>query len=97
MGQQLTIKKEIMEAAGWTAAEVVVVEGYWDTTQYDNYGEEPEWVPPLVDRVWTHPQKGSFGAYPVSSGDFFADCNPWGSNRALFEEAGLLDLEHCLG
>ena len=96
MGTQLYILASDMEAAGWKSRDVVVSQGYWDTTLADNYGEEPEWVPAVVVREWWHAEYGVLSAYAVSGGDFFADCNEWGGNRPMFEDVGLFELPHTL-
>lgn len=97
MGVQLSIDKKVMRSAGWTSKDVEIQAGYWDTTQADNYGEAPEWVPPMVVRVWEHPKQGTISAYAVHSGGFFIDCNSWGDNRHVCEAAGLFELPHYLG
>ena len=97
MGQQLSITKDVMISAGWMPEDVQTQEGYWDTSASDNYGKEPEWVPPQYVRVWKHPKHGKIAAYAVSSGDFFVDCNPWGSNRSMCGAMGLFELPHSLG
>ena len=73
MGTQLYILASDMEAAGWKSQDVVVYQGCWDTTNADNYGEEPEWVPAVVVREWRHAEYGVLCAYAISSGDFFGN------------------------
>ena len=41
-------------------------------------------------------RKGDYEFVSYCEDCFFADCNAWGNNRALFKEAGLLDLPHIL-
>lgn len=96
MGVQLNITAADMAAAGWSSEDVETQPGFWDTTAQDNDGGAPEWVPPIIDRKWSHPQHGVLWAYAVSSGDFFIDCNEWGSNRARCRAAGLFNLSHVL-
>ena len=84
MGTQLYILASDMEAAGWKSRDVVVSQGYWDTTL-------------VVVREWWHAEYGVLSAYAVSGGDFFADCNEWGGNRPMFEDVGLFEMPHTLG
>lgn len=96
MGIQLTVKAAVMSAANWDSVDVTIEPGYWDTYDLDNYGEEPKWVPPVIYRKWVHPEHGELWAYAVSNGDFYIDCNAWGSNRAHCINAGLFELQHIL-
>lgn len=85
MGVQLLIQTQDLETAGWSIS-------------YDEYeiyvGDTPEgdpiWEPhrDLIIRKGAH----EFRSYLDSA--FMADCNTWGPNRALFEQAGLLELPH---
>lgn len=95
MGTQIFVEKEAMESAGWSSEDVVVQNGWWDTTAYDNAGEDAEWVPPVIDRKWSHPEHGVIWGYATPDGGFYADSRFDGKNRREQENAGLLDLPHC--
>ncbi len=86
MGVQITIEAADMVAAGWT--EVTEVQDYYE---YDAEGNE--YPAPYNLSVFI---KGDVKLHSYTTGAFFADCNDWGSNKALFQSLGLFDIPHIL-
>ena len=88
MGVQIFIEADVMFAAGWRReqrSEPAIIDHETGETLYPAYSES----------IWTHPDhKQALWSYdPVH---FSADCNAWGSNRALFKDLGLFYLYHLL-
>ena len=87
MGVQITIERDVLEAAGWQCH----VEDDFYTEQDDEGNDISKNYPVLVI------EKGIYTFYSYCGDCFSADCNDWGCNKARFIEAGLFYLEHCLG
>lgn len=86
MGIQIHIKGADMVKAGWTRVEE---EHVHYTVDYEG-NEVPE---PYTVTAWS---KGDSYLPSYVPGAFCADCNAWGTNKALFDELGLLKLPHIL-
>lgn len=86
MGTQIAIEREVLEEAGWTISSRVEPAIWDDDEQFIVFPENECMVISKGDYVFTS----------YVSDCFFADCNNWGQNKALFAEAGLLDLPHIL-
>ena len=86
MGIQITIEREALEDAGWKISSHMEEEVWDDDFQFIVYPKQEYMVIEKGDYVFTS----------YVSDCFYADCNAWGQNRALFKAAGLLDLPHIL-
>ena len=86
MGIQIHIKSEDMLKAGW-------VESTQQCDGYEYDAEGNEYPAPYNLSVFT---KGEVSLHSYLDGGFYADCNDWGSNKALFKELGLFEIPHIL-
>lgn len=82
MGIQIYIQGKDMVKAGW----VQEIESEEYTDQDD--------VPQIFERALWVKDDHVLGSYCLL--DFCADCNDWGSNKALFQSLGLFDIPHIL-
>lgn len=86
MGTQITIERKALEDAGWAISTHVDPAVWDDDEQFIVFPETTHMVISKGDYVFTS----------YVSDAFCADCNNWGQNKAIFTEAGLLDLPHVL-
>ena len=86
MGTQITIERKALEAAGWEISTHIESEVWGEDNQFLVYPQQSYMVISKGDYVFTS----------YVSDAFCADCNNWGQNKALFTEAGLLDLPNVL-
>ena len=86
MGIQIHIKSKDMLKAGWTQG----TEGI-EYFEVDGEGNEYQNVYHFDLYI-----KGDTKLRSYTTGAFFADCNDWGSNKALFQSLGLFDIPHIL-
>ena len=87
MGVQITIELSDLLEAGWTIY----------PEEYETYGwnDEIECEVPITIKYCVI-KKGpyTFSSYVLDC--FHADCNDWGSNKQMFIDAGLFDIQHLL-
>ena len=88
MGVQITIERNVLEAAGWKCS---VVDNFYEECDDNGYCVDTVNYPELCI------EKEGLVFYSMFADCFCADCNEWGTNKARFIAAGLFELEHCLG
>jgi len=86
MGIQIMIETVDLIKSGWQLSQAI------DPEIRDDWTDEV--IYPESHHLVIH--KGDYEFHSYAPDCFSADCNAWGSNRALFEKAGLMDIPHIL-